>query len=166
MDRPEPTYPFVYLATRGVGERPLYAPFWRVKGEVFWKTDQVEKARGYGRAKPLGALFFPAFWTPRTGHDENLTLRYGLLDAAPREAPEAEGPLLPGILDPGHLPEMARLTWMAYLDRLADVTGVEVTFRPDVVTYVAVPFLARGAFWEDGVLGLRFPSTYFGRGLA
>jgi len=163
MDRPERTYPVVYLAGKEAEARRLYAPFWRVTGTASWRIGDPGKARAYGNARPLGALHFPAFWTARSSHDENLTLRYALLDVPPSEDEAAAAPLLPGILDPEHLTEMARLTWLMYLDRVADVTGADLQFLSRDVAYVAVPFSARGQIWEDGVLGLRFPQSFFGR---
>jgi len=166
MERPERLYPFVYLSARESGGQTLHAPFWRVTGAATWRTDDPEKARLYRTLKPLGPLYFPAFLTPRSVHDDNLTMRYALLDSPPPEEPDVAAPLLPGIVDPGPLPEMARLTWLAYLDRVADVTGVALEFAPSEVAYAAVPFVARPGAWEDGVLGLRFPDAFFGRSSA
>jgi hypothetical protein len=162
MERPEQVYPLVYLAARPGPTSRLYAPFWRLEGRARWRVDDSTKDRAYQNLRRLGPLYFPAFWTPRVGHDENLTFRYGLLDSRPPEDPDARGDVLPGVLDPETLPEMARLTWLAHLDRVADVTGVQLEFSPGSVVYAAVPFLRSGASWEDGVLGLRFPDAYFG----
>jgi hypothetical protein len=61
--------------------------------------------------------------------------------------------------DPSILPEMAALTWLAYLDRRADVTGVSAVFHPESLLYVGVPFFRTGASLVDGLCGVRLPAS-------
>ncbi len=139
----------------------IYAPFWVVKGAVALKCDDEKKERIYQNARPLGPLYFPAFWTPKAANYENLTVRYALAPESLAVDKDASGEILAGVLDPGCLPGMAGLCYLAYLDRLADVTGVEASYHVEQVAYAAVPFLKAGKGWTDGVLGIAFPGSYF-----
>lgn len=161
MGCPDRAYPFWFAKSRRTGSPQFYAPFWRVEGSASLVVPDPAKGKIYRNMRPLGPLFFPAFWTLRAMHHENLTQRYALMEDPPERDADAEGTVLPGVVDPDNLPAIARLTWLAYLDRVADVTGVEVSFTPASVAYVAVPFLRVGEGWEDGLLGLTFPGAYF-----
>lgn len=161
MERPETLYPYVVLRPSREGVELLWAPFWRVEGDVQWQGASGEKTRFFANAKPLKALYFPAFSTLKLGQHENLTQRYALWEDPFVEEPRRELNLLPGLLDPLALPEMARLTWLAYLDRIADVTGLELLFSANRVSYAAVPFLRKGLGWEDGQIGIPYPDSYF-----
>ena len=164
MHRSPRPFPLLYAKpSAGIGSgEPIYVPFWRLEGKASWRAPDEERGRVYDRLTPLGPLFFPAFWSPRAALYDNLTLRYALAPAniilAPGEAPVQEG-----VLDPADLPEMARLTWLAYLDRAGDVTGVEGFFEPTGLAYVAVPFIREGDHWVDGVLGINVPAGGLGR---
>lgn len=144
----------------------VYAPFWRLAGRVTLLVDDEKKRRVYQNVKPLGPLFFPAFWSPKAAYVDDLTLRYaGAQDRI--ELQESQEPVLDGVRDPRTLPEMARLTWLAYLDRFADVSGLEVEFQVESVTYAAVPFFTAQGGFRDGVLGIQLPAGYFsGHGLS
>lgn len=161
MARPGEPYPFRYLRAAQPGRPELYAPFWRLEGTASLRSEDPGKALAYRNMRPLGPLFFPAFWTLKAMHHENLTQRYALMESPPGPDPEASGPVLPGVVDPAHLPAMARLTWLAYLDRVSDVTGVDVVYLPRAISYAAVPFFRAGGGWQDGLLGLPFPGAYF-----
>ncbi|MGC8722518.1 MAG: hypothetical protein ACP5VF_01415 [Acidobacteriota bacterium] len=159
MHRSPRPFPLLYAkpsAGAGSGET-IYVPFWRLEGKASWRAPNEERRRAYDRLTPLGPLFFPAFWSPRAALYDNLTLRYALAPASIALEP-GEAPVLEGVLDPADLPEMARLTWLAYLDRAGDVTGVECLFEPTGLAYVAVPFVRDGDHWVDGVLGINVPA--------
>lgn len=156
-------YPLVYAAPRSeIQGRRFYVPFWLVEGDAVWRCDDPVKDRAYARARRLGALAIPAFWSPLASYHDNLTLRYAM-EAEPLRFEERKDPVLDGVRSPEILPELARLTWLGYLDRFADVTGVEVEFRTGAVHYAALPFFDTGEKALDGILGIAFPSAMFGR---
>jgi hypothetical protein len=163
MREPSREYRLVFIeAKKQEGTSNLiYAPFWRVEGSGAVRTDDEKKLRVYQNARPLGPLYIPAFWTPKAANYENITMRYALAPDAIAEDAGATGNVLAGVLNPMNLREIAVLCYLAYLDRLADVTGVEASFTVDEVAYAAVPFLKAGAGWKDGILGLQFPGPYF-----
>ncbi len=160
MDAPESAFPFRVASVRAEVRGPgVLAPFWRTRGRAAWHTEDGAKERIYSGMKPLGPLYFPAFWSPRAAYYDNMTMRYALdppLDADGT----AEGTLLDGVRGPSALPELARLTWLAYLDRAADVTGTELTYELQGLEYVAVPFFQQDDFVVEGHLGLRLPAAF------
>ncbi len=168
MKRPEPVYAFRYVEPVLDLKGPVaYAPFWRCTGKLKLKADEPKKLRSYRTMKPLGALFFPAFWNIRLSYFDNLTLRYALLEAGTiRFGDSLDAPLLDGIRDPAVVSEMARLTWLAYLDRRSDVTGVDAGFDLQSLAYCAVPFYREGDSYVDGVCGVRLPGVFFSEGRA
>jgi hypothetical protein len=158
---PADVYPLRYAAAAaGAGTPDLFAPFWRVEGEFSWQTEDRRKQRTYQNLHPLGPLLFPAFWSPRAAYHDDLTLLYA-------RRPElivlraGNEPLLDGIRSPKALGELARLAWLAYFDRTADVTGVGGRFEVKDLAYVGVPFFKRDDRFEDGVLGCKVPASYF-----
>lgn len=161
MAEPGKSYRLVYVRPRVEfeGER-VYAPFWRLEGRVRWTTDDARKERAYGSLKPLGPLFFPAFWSPRVAYHDDLTLRYAL-DERGLETEDRSDALLDGVRPASSLAELARYTWLSYLDRAADVTGVTVEFTPGALEYAAVPFFAQGDKLVEGVQAMVFPSALF-----
>ena len=72
----------------------------------------------------------------------------------------ADSRLVDGIRDPSVIPEMARLTWLAYLDRFSDVTGVSADFEAQRPVYAAVPFFKDGDSFVDGLCGVRLPAIF------
>jgi len=158
---PAQVYPLRYVAAAaGLGQADLFAPFWRVAGDFAWRTGDRQKERTYGNLAPLGPLLFPAFWSPKAAYYDDLTLRYArrpeLLTLGP-----GKDPILDGMRAPRALGELARLAWLAYLDRSADITGTEGTFEVKELVYVAVPFFSRGDHYEDGILGCSVPRSFF-----
>jgi hypothetical protein len=158
---PSNVVPLLYVAaSREFGTPDLHAPFWKVEGDFRWQTDDPAKSRTYGRLAPLGPLFFPAFTSPKTSYCDDITLRYArrpeLLAAGPGDAE-----LLDGGRNPSVLQELSRLAWLAYLDRSADVTGVEGRFEVRSLSYVGVPFCRRENHFVDAVLGIQVPRVYF-----
>jgi hypothetical protein len=161
MAAPEKAYPLAYVKNHleMSGER-LYAPFWRLAGQVHWSTLEPAKQRAYSNAKPLGHLYFPAFWSPRVAYYDNLTQSLAL-SKDPMLFEERSDAIVDGYRDPGTLGEMARLTWLAYLDRIADVTDVKLTFTVEEIIYAALPFFRAGDRYVDGVLGVQLPPAFF-----
>ena len=161
MSAPDRVYPLAYVKSRIViaGER-LYAPFWRLAGHAQWSVLEPAKQRAYAHAKPLGDLYFPAFWSPRVAYYDNLTQSLAL-SKEPIEFEERDDAIVDGYRDPAALPEMARLTWLAYFDRIADVTGVKLVFTPEEITYAALPFFRTGEGFVDGVMGVQLPAAFF-----
>lgn len=152
------TYPAFALRPRIPGVRRTYLPFWRVTGRLILREDDPSKLAAWRRLKPLGAFFFPAFLLLRMGYYDDLTLRYGLLEASDFEKDEGwPVPAADGVRLPRGLEEQARLAWLAYLDRAADVTGLEARFEAEKVDYALVPFFLEEEGWRDGLLGIRFP---------
>lgn len=165
MGDPGAAYRVVHVRAGPAFSGPrVYAPFWRLAGRVTLLVDDEKKRRIYQNVKPLGPLLFPAFWSPKAAYFDNLTLRYaGAQDRI--ELEESGEPVLDGVRDPRVLPEMARLTWLAYLDRFADVSGLDVEFQVESVTYAGVPFFPAQGGFRDGILGIQLPTGYFsGRG--
>jgi hypothetical protein len=98
----------------------------------------------------------------RLAYFDNLTLRYAQMDAGTFVFDDAaDSRLMDGIRDPLVIPEMARLTWLAYLDRYSDVTGVTADFEAQRPVYTAVPFFKDGDSFVDGLCGVRLPSGFF-----
>ncbi len=163
MKKPDAVYAFRYVKPVLDLKGPVvYAPFWRCTGKLRLKADDPRKIRPYATLKPLGALYFPAFWSMRLSYFENLTIRYALLAPGTLGFGDAlDAPLLDGIRDPSVVTEMARLTWLAYLDRRSDVTGVDAGFEPQSLAYCAVPFYREGDSYVDGVCGVRLPGAFF-----
>lgn len=152
------TYPLVTLRPRIHGERRFYLPFWRVTGRLVFRGADPRKEAAWGRLKPLGAFFFPAFLLLGMRYHDDLTERYALLKEDLLEEDEGwRGPVADGIRLPAGLHEQARLASLAYLDRAADVTGLEAVFEGKGVTYVLVPFFLDEEGGRDGLLGIRFP---------
>jgi hypothetical protein len=159
---PDPKdYPLLYAEAKAeFPGRRVYVPFWLLDGEASWESLDPRKARVFANARRLGALAFPAFWSPRAAYHDNLTLRYAL-EPEPFRFEPCDAPVLDGVRAPEVLPELARLTWLGYLDRLADVTGLELRFRPSGLRYVAVPFFEADDKLLDGILGIVFPLAMF-----
>ncbi len=166
MKKPDAVYAFRYVKPVLDLHGPLvYAPFWRCTGKLKLKADDPRKMKHYSTLKPLGALYFPAFWNIRLSYFENLTLRYALMESGSIGFGEAiDAPLLDGIRDPAVIPEMARLTWLGYLDRRSDVTGVDAGFEAQSLAYCAIPFYREGDSYVDGVCGVRLPGVFFSEG--
>ena len=164
MGREPAEYPLVYAAARSAFPgRKVYVPFWLLEGEASWVCEDSRKARAYASARRLGALAIPAFWSPLAVYHDNLTLRYAM-DPESLTFEDRDDPVLDGVRSPEILPELARLTWLAYLDRIADVTGLELQFRASSLKYAAVPFFEDGEKMLDGILGVSFPSSMFAAG--
>lgn len=158
---PAQVYPLRYVtAASGPGAPDLFAPFWRVGGVFSWQTEDRRKERIYHNLHPLGPLLFPAFWNPRAAYYDDLTLLYARRPDLIVLRPGLE-PLLDGMRHPKALEELARLAWLAYFDRSADVTGVVARFEVKDLAYVGVPFFKRDGRFEDGVLGCKVPGTFF-----
>lgn len=157
------TYPLLAYRPRISGTTTLLFPFWRVSGRLLLRGGDPKKMAAWQRLKALGAFFFPAFLTLRLGYYDDLTLRYGLMEEGRLEEDGGwRGPVADGVRLPRGLEEQARLASLAYLDRAADVTGVEARFGAERVAYVLVPFLLDGEGWVDGLLGIRFPRGLLG----
>lgn len=158
---PAQVYPLRYVAApAGLGQADLFAPFWRVAGDFAWQTADRQKQRVYENLQPLGPLLFPAFWSPKAAYYDDLTLRYARRPELLTLGPGQE-PILDGMRSPKALGELARLAWLAYLDRVADITGTEGRFEVKELIYVGVPFFSRGDHFEDGVLGCSVPRSFF-----
>jgi len=161
MKRPRERYPLVFLKARmKASGQKLYAPFWRVKGRFKISSLDKKQSRAYAHAAPLGDLFYPAFWSPKASYFQNLTLEYS---AGGKQLEEEEGgsePFVDGIRGPGPLGEVGRLNWLAYLDRKADITGVESSFEVESLAYVGIPFFRRKEGWTDGISGAGLPIGY------
>jgi len=154
-------YPLRYAVPVIRKSRPdLHAPFWRVKGTFSWRAKEPAKERAYANQRPLGPLFVPAFWSPKAVYCDNFTLRYAQAGVA-IELSGGDAPVLDGSRAPSVLGELSRLTWLAYLDRVADVTGVEGRFDVEDVSYVAIPFYLEGEHYQDGILGAQAPAAFF-----
>lgn len=168
MEAPDRIYPAGWLHPRiGGAGRPVGAPFWMVTGALKVSCGDSRKEAAYSRVRRLGPLFFPAFWTLRLSYYDDLTRRFALLEPAQLAFGEPfQGPLLDGVRDPGLLPEMARLAWLAHLDRAADVTGVVASFEAERIAYAVVPFFEEGDHLVDGILGIALPRVLMARASA
>ncbi len=161
MGQPDRQVPLVYVRARvEAGGTRVYAPFWRLSGKASWSGARSQQDRVYSSLRPLGDLFFPAFWSPRAAYHEDITLRYAL-DEAGLETEERTDPILDGVRPAASLGELARVTWLSYLDRFADVTGVSLEFTPAGLQYAAVPFFIQGDRIVEGVQGTSFPGVLF-----
>jgi hypothetical protein len=163
MKAPDKPYALRFLKPVLDRKSPLlYAPFWRCTGKLKLRAEDPRRLKPYAKVKPLGPLYFPAFWNMRLAYFDNLTLRYAQMDAGTFVFDDAaDSRLMDGIRDPLVIPEMARLTWLAYLDRYSDVTGVTADFEAQRPVYTAVPFFKDGDSFVDGLCGVRLPSGFF-----
>lgn len=161
MERPEVSYPVVFIQpVLAQGESLLYVPFWRVSGKASLNCPDHKKAERYKSVKALGPLMVPAYWSPRADYYEDFALRYAREPDKLIPGPEAGGTILDGVRAPATLPEIARLTWLAYLDRFADVTGVRLTFKVESTAYACVPFFREGRGYVEGIFGTSIPGSF------
>lgn len=160
LDRNLRSYDLEYLVPR-VPASPdrVYAPFWKVEGAYSF-TGTPRQQRRFAGVKPLGALYFPAFWMPRFRYFDDFTLRYALLEA-PIPVEAGQDPVPGGVRDPDILGEMARLTVLGHLDRIEDVGGVKLDYAVRRVSLAAVPFFRQGDSWVDGICGIKVPLHLF-----
>jgi len=160
LSRDLPTYDLSYVVPpSGSRKADRYVPFWRVEGEATILADE-KKARLYAGIKRLGDLYYPAFWLPRIQHFQDFTMRYALLDG-PLETEPREDPVPGGIRSPEMLRAMARLTWLTHLDRVEDVSGVDVRYEVKRITLAAVPFFRESNAWLDGICLSKLPPNLF-----
>lgn len=162
MKRPNEKYRLVYLKAKikASGDK-LYAPFWGVKGKFTISSLDKKQRLAYKNAAPLRDLFFPAFWSPRSSYFQNATWEYSTSGKKLEEEEEVGSePIVSGIRDPRLLGEVGRLTWLAYLDRKSDITGVESSFVIESVVYVGLPFFRNSEGWIDGISGAGLPAGY------
>jgi hypothetical protein len=119
----------------------FYVPFFRIKGKFSFDTRYPDKARIYSNMNPLQTIHYPAFLNLRNLYSDDLTLRYalGLKDAEFVKTGEKVR-LVDGTRTPVKLENICRLVWLSYLDKVADVTGVEGEFEISEVSYSLVPF--------------------------
>ena len=153
-------YPLLFACPEGLlAQRGQNLPFWRIRA-AWTVAAEPKKARLYGGLGTSGDLFFPAFWRPRMTYFEDLTWRYlRLPKALPCE--RGDGPLRGGVRPPGVVREMGRLSVLSYMDRVADIDGVELRFEVLSQEFVGIPFLRTESGWTDAVCGLRFPPSLF-----
>jgi hypothetical protein len=160
LDRAFRSYDLEYLAPLiPANAERIYVPFWKVEGYYSIAADS-KRQRQYGHMKVLGPLFYPAFWMPRFQYFDDFTQRYALLDA-PLEVEKRRDPVPGGVRNPEILPEMARLTVLAHLDRAVDVTGVDVSYEVLRISLAGVPFLRQADSWLDGICGIKVPLHLF-----
>lgn len=161
MERPGEKYPVRYVQAHvKTASQRVYVPFWRVTGTFKASGANKKQSIGYGRIRSLGPLYFPAFWSPRLGYFDNLTLTYSKEEAKMAFEEGRDDAILDGIRDPAILAEMARLTWLGYLDRFSDVTGLEGRYEVKDILYAGVPFFPDGDHFLDGVSGVRIPKGF------
>ncbi len=165
MEAQDRVYPAGWLSPRiGLAGDPVGAPFWMVTGSLRVTCPDARKEAAFSRIRRLGPLLFPAFWTLRLSYYDDLTQRFALADPALLSFGEPfGGALLDGVRDPALVPEMARLAWLAHLDRAADVTGVEARFDVERIAYAVVPFFQEGDQLRDGILGISVPRVLMAR---
>jgi|GEM_PF-815229 len=160
MKQPNERYPLIFLKARvKASGAKLYVPFWRVKGRFKISSLDKKQSRAYAHAVPLGDLFYRAFWSPKANYFQNLTLEYSMGGKLLEEEGGSE-PFVDGIRDPSPLGEVGRLTWLAYLDRKSDITGVESSFEIQSVAYVGIPFFREREGWMEGISGAMLPIGY------
>lgn len=143
----------------GSGDGFSHLPFWRIRA-VWSVLAEPKRARLYAGLGNAGDLFFPAFWRPRMTYFDDVTWRYFRLQE-PLPAERGEGRLRGGVRPPAVVREMGRLAVLSYMDRIADIEGVEVRFEVVSQDFVGIPFLRVGAGWTDAVCGLKFPPSLF-----
>lgn len=154
------SFPLMYFhpVSGGTG-KPKFLPFWKLEASWEIRCEPV-KARAYSRFPARGTLVFPAFWRPSPTYSADLTWRLFGLAQLPPLGP-GEEPLPGGVRSPEVIPEMARLSLLSYMDRLADVDGVDLRIAVGSLEYVGYPFWGDPEGWMDGILGVRFPSALF-----
>jgi hypothetical protein len=95
-------------------------------------------------------------------YHSDLTLRLLTLQQQPL-CVAGEDPMPGGVRSPEVIPPMARLLVLSYLDRIADVEGVDLEMSVQTLEYVGYPFWKDPEGWTDGICGLKFPPSLFSK---
>ncbi|NMB99811.1 MAG: hypothetical protein GYA35_05960 [Thermoanaerobaculaceae bacterium] len=132
----------------------IYFPFYKIEGDFSFFSEDSHKTNSYSNLKKLGALFYPAFINLRSLYSEDLTLKYALQpysfveDNYPKEAV-----IIDVLVAPKNLEKIAKLFYLSYFDRAADVTNVEVDFTLKTVDFALIPFEKKGDEYRELILG-------------
>lgn len=139
--------------------KTFYVPFYRIDGKFNCSSPDERKVRAWSNMTPLRVIYYPAFPNLRTLYSEDLTFRYALgLDDVEADDPKEDIPFVDGTRSPSNFETIAKLVWLGYFDRVADVTGAEAEFIVYGVDYCLVPFQRA----EDGLRELMLGLTLKG----
>lgn len=137
----------------------IYFPFYRIEGTLSVNSDDSKKMNAYSKLKPLNAIFYPAFINLRSLYSEDLTLKYSLESQQFEEEDSlVEAKIVDVIVNPENLEKVAILYYLSYLDRAADVTGVEANFSLKEYCIALIPFENRENEYRELIFGTTLKS--------
>jgi hypothetical protein len=156
MDDFPQNLPLLIYRPKVVPEGELfYVPFFRIEGAFKFAAEDQNKTRTYTNMKPLGVLYYPAFPNLRSLYSEDLTIRYALgLRDVELEEKKDKVIAVDGTRNPVKLETIGKLVWLSYIDKVADVTGVESEFRLSEVSYCLIPFEKSAEGLRELMLGI------------
>jgi hypothetical protein len=152
---PESLPLLIYKPKVASDSEPFYVPFYKINGQFKFVTQDEKKTRAYINMNPLGILYYPAFPNLRSLYAEDLTIRYahGLQDVELEEK-KNKVRMVDGTRNPVKLETIGKLVWLAYIDKVADVTGVEAEFSLSEVSYCLIPFEKSADGLKELMLGI------------
>lgn len=157
MDNYPETIPFkVYKRNYELNGDLIYFPFYRIEGTFsITSLDNYSKMDTYSNLKPLKTLFYPAFINLRSLYSEDLTLKYALdSEKFKEEYSPIEAKIADAIVNPNNLEKVAKLYYLSYLDKAADVTNVEGEFSMTDYSIALIPFEKKENEYRELILGL------------
>ena len=132
----------------------FYAPFYKMVGEFSIKTDDKKKMDAYSRLKTLGPLYYGAFYNLKGLYSDDLTIKYALAEDKIGESDEIKNyKLIDAFITPVHLEKIGRLIYLSYLDKAADITGVDVQYKLNSIFYALIPFERNDNHLKELILG-------------
>ncbi len=133
----------------------FHVPFFKIDGRFRFSAPDEHKVRAWSNMNPLRVIYYPAFPNLRNLYSEDLTFRYAMgLDGVETDDERKDISFVDGTRAPGNFDTIARLVWLAHLDRVADVTGAEAEFTVSGVDYCLVPFERAEDGLKELMLGL------------
>lgn len=132
----------------------IYFPFYKIEGDCSIHCEDLHKLNAYSNLKSLGTLFYPAFLNLRSLYSDDLTLKFALQsnsfieDKSPKKAKVVDV-----FVAPNNLEKIAKLFYLSYLDKVADVTNVEVEFSLKSVEFALLPFEKKGSDFRELIGG-------------
>ncbi len=156
MDRfPESMRLFILKPKIAPQARIFHVPFFKIDGKFSFSAPDQHKVRAWSNMNPLRVIYYPAFPNLRNLYSEDLTFRYALsLDGVETDDIREGLSFVDGTRSPENFATIAKLVWLAHLDRVADVTGAEAEFEVSGVDYCLVPFERTEDGLQELMLGL------------
>ncbi|MCX7830571.1 MAG: hypothetical protein N2445_05885, partial [Acidobacteria bacterium] len=150
----EPLQLKVYKSKFDFDGQLIYFPFYRIEGSFSYFSEDAFKVKAFSNLAPLGALYYPAFMNLRNLYSEDLTLKYALKgDEFIEDDYPKECKIVDVLVSPKNLEKVAKLFYLSYLDKAADVTNVKVEFLLRSFIFALIPFEKKGDEYRELILG-------------